>query len=118
MRYEITGGNLPVVICYLQSGEGMITESGSMSWMSPNMKMETVGGGMKKMLGRAFSGENAFQNRYSAQGGDGMIAFASSFPGSVNALEIGPEKSISCSGGGRRTFCLHAEKTWKRIVWW
>lgn len=50
MRYEITGGNLPVVICYLQSGEGMITESGSMSWMSPNMKMETVGGGMKKML--------------------------------------------------------------------
>ena len=49
MRYEITGGNLPVVICYLQSGEGMITESGSMSWMSPNMKMETVGGGMKKM---------------------------------------------------------------------
>ena len=92
MRYEITGGNLPVVICYLQSGEGMITESGSMSWMSPNMKMETVGGGMKKMLGRAFSGENAFQNRYSAQGGDGMIAFASSFPGSVNALEIGPGK--------------------------
>ena len=94
MRYEITGGNLPVVICYLQSGEGMITESGSMSWMSPNMKMETVGGGMKKMLGRAFSGENAFQNRYSAQGGDGMIAFASSFPGSVNALEIGPGKSM------------------------
>lgn len=94
MRYEITGGNLPVVICYLQSGESMITESGSMSWMSPNMKMETVGGGMKKMLGRAFSGENAFQNRYSAQGGDGMIAFASSFPGSVNALEIGPGKSM------------------------
>ena len=94
MRYEITGGNLPVVICYLQSGEGMITESGSMSWMSPNMKMETVGVGMKKMLGRAFSGENAFQNRYSAQGGDGMIAFASSFPGSVNALEIGPGKSM------------------------
>ena len=83
MRYEITGGNLPVVICYLQSGESMITESGSMSWMSPNMKMETISGG-----------ENAFQNRYSAQGGDGMIAFASSFPGSVNALEIGPGKSM------------------------
>ena len=116
---------LPVVICYLQSGEGMITESGSMSWMSPNMKMETVGGGMKKMLGRAFSGENAFQNRYSAQGGDGMIAFASSFPGSVNALEIGwgksmivQKKAFLAAEGGRRTFCLHAEKTWKRIVWW
>ena len=94
-KYEILGGNLPVVVCELAAGESMITESGSMSWMSPNMKMETVGGGMKKMLGRAFSGENAFQNRYSAQGGDGMIAFASSFPGSVNALEIGPGKTLS-----------------------
>ena len=50
MRYEITGENLPVVICYLQSGEGMITESGSMSWLSPNMKIDTVGGGIYKML--------------------------------------------------------------------
>ena len=40
----------------------MITESGSMSWMSPNMKMETVsGGGMKKMFGRMMSGDSAFQ---------------------------------------------------------
>lgn len=61
MRYEITGGNLPVVICYLQSGEGMITESGSMSWMSPNMKMETVGGGMKKMLEEHFQEKMHFR---------------------------------------------------------
>ena len=41
MQYEIKGGNLPVVICNLASGETMITERGSMAWMSPNMKMET-----------------------------------------------------------------------------
>lgn len=52
-KYEILGGNLPVVVCELAAGESMITESGSMSWMSPNMKMETVsGGGMKKILQR------------------------------------------------------------------
>lgn len=52
-KYEILGDNLPVVVCELFPGESMITESGSMSWMSPNMKMETTtGGGMKKMLGR------------------------------------------------------------------
>ena len=80
-KYEILGGNLPVVVCELAAGESMITESGSMSWMSPNMKMETVsGGGMKKMFGRMMSGESAFQNRYTAEGTDGMIAFASSFP--------------------------------------
>lgn len=95
MRYEIKGGSLPVVECYLQAGESMMTESGSMSWMSPNMKMETTsGGGLKKMFGRMFSGENIFQNRYTAQNGEGMIAFASSFPGSINAIEISPGKSV------------------------
>ena len=88
-KYEILGGNLPVVVCELSAGESMITESGSMSWMSPNMKMETIsGGGMKKMFGRMMSGDSAFQNRYTAEGTDGMIAFASSFPGAIKALEI------------------------------
>lgn len=88
-KYEILGGNLPVVVCELAAGESMITESGSMSWMSPNMKMETTsGGGMKKMLGRLASGDSIFQNRYTAEGGDGTIAFASSFPGAIKELEI------------------------------
>ncbi|MFC2662821.1 MAG: AIM24 family protein, partial [Eubacterium sp.] len=67
MNYEIKGGNLPVVICSLNEGEMMITESGAMSWMSPNMKMETTsGGGLRKMFGRMISGENLFQNHYTA----------------------------------------------------
>ena len=45
MRYEIKGDTLPVVVCYLENGERMITERGSMSWMSPNMKMETTSNG-------------------------------------------------------------------------
>ena len=93
-KYEILGGNLPVVVCELHNGETMITESGSMSWMSPNMRMETVGGGMKKMFGRLFSGDSVFQNHYTAEGGDGMIAFASSFPGAILPLEISPSKSM------------------------
>jgi uncharacterized protein (AIM24 family) len=40
MRYEIKGGSFPVVICNLENGEKMITEKGSMAWMSPNMQME------------------------------------------------------------------------------
>lgn len=69
----------------------MITESGAMAWMSPNMKMETTSnGGIGKAFGRMFSGENMFQNRYTAQGGNGLIAFASSFPGSIKAFEVGP----------------------------
>jgi len=91
MKYEIKGGNLPVVICNLESGEYMISEGGSMSWMTRNMKMETVsGGGLGKVFGRVVTGDSIFQNRYTAQGGPGMIAFASSFPGAIRALSIGP----------------------------
>ncbi|WP_394267241.1 AIM24 family protein [Anaerotignum sp.] len=94
-KYEILGGNLPVVVCELAAGECMITESGSMSWMSPNMKMETTsGGGMKKMLGRLASGDSVFQNKYTAEGGDGTIAFASSFPGAIKELHISDGHSM------------------------
>ncbi len=95
MKYKIEGTPLPVVICTLDNGESMITERGSMSWMSPNMMMETTSnGGLGKAFGRMFSGEAMFQNRYTAQGGEGTIAFASSFPGSIMALEITPELPI------------------------
>ncbi|MBQ4181776.1 MAG: AIM24 family protein, partial [Firmicutes bacterium] len=88
MNYKIQGEPMPVVICEVESGETMITEKGSMVWMSPNMKMETSGGGIGKMFGRMLGGESLFQNHYTAQGGKGMIAFASSFPGSIMAIEI------------------------------
>ena len=53
MKYRIDGDTLPVVICELEAGEAMITERGSMSWMSPNMRMETTsGGGLGRALGR------------------------------------------------------------------
>ena len=91
MKYQIVGEPLPVVICDMEAGETMITEKGAMSWMSPNMRMETQGtGGFGKMMGRMFSGESMFQNRYTAEGGPGQIAFASSFPGTIRALEIAP----------------------------
>ncbi len=95
MRYEILGETLPVVVCQLEGGEKMITEGGGMSWMSPNMLMETTtNGGLGKAFGRMFSGEKMFQNVYTAQGGNGMIAFASSFPGSIKAYEISPGQEM------------------------
>ena len=91
MKYQILGETLPVVICELEEGEQMITEGGAMSWMSPNMEMETTtNGGIGKALGRAFTGEKMFQNIYTAKGGPGMIAYASSVPGSIRAFEISP----------------------------
>lgn len=91
MKYELKGGSFPVVVCELENGEQMITESGSMVWMSPNMEMQTTGGGVGKMFSKAFSGESIFQNIYTAKG-DGLIAFGSSFPGRILPLEVSAGK--------------------------
>ena len=101
MRYEIQGDTLPVIICYLDGGEKMITEKGAMSWMSPNMHMATsTNGGIGKAFGRMFSGESMFQNIYTAQGGPGMIAFASCFPGSILPYQISPGRELIVQKSG------------------
>ena len=93
MKYEIKGVAFPVVVCELTDGEQMITEKGSMVWMTPNMVMETTGGGIGKMFSKAFSGESMFQNIYTARGA-GMITFGSSFPGKILPLQIAPGREM------------------------
>lgn len=117
MRYEIHGEPLPVVVCYVSPGETLVTERGSMSWMTPSMKMETsTNGGIGKALGRMLSGDSIFQNKYTAAGEEGMIAFASSFPGSIRALDIAPgnnmivQKSAFLASEEDVTLSLHFQK--------
>ncbi|MDO5018728.1 MAG: TIGR00266 family protein [Lagierella massiliensis] len=95
MKYEIVGDNLPVLKIALSYNESIITEGGGMSWMTPNLKMETTSrGGVGKAIGRLFSGEKMFQNRYTCEGQEGEIAIASSFPGSILALDIEKGKGL------------------------
>lgn len=117
MQYQIKGDTLPVVICQLEAGETMVAERGSMSWMSPNMAMNTTtNGGIGKAFGRMFSGEAMFQNTYTAQGGHGLIAFASSFPGSIKAFQVEPgkeyifQKSAFLAGEAGVNLSVHFQK--------
>lgn len=100
MEYEIKGTPFPVAICTLHSGESLITERGSMSWMSDGMDMKTVGGSVGKAIGRMFSGESLFQNRYTATREGAFIAFASSFPGRIEAIEITPGRDMIVQKSG------------------
>lgn len=127
MRYEISGGTFPVVTCGLANGEQMITEGGSMVWMTPNMQMETRAGGIGGMFSKAFSGENLFQNIYTARG-EGSITFGSSFPGQILAMNNptrsgsdSAEKRVPRLGSGRPTVdpfqqkIQHGPVRWRRI---
>lgn len=107
MQYKIIGEPMPVVECELNAGESMITERGSMVWMTTNMQMNTNAsggakglGGLGKMIGRAVMGESIFQNIYTAQGGPGSITFGSSFNGSIRAYHIQPGKEIIVQKSG------------------
>ena len=101
IKYEIEGGSLPVLICHPEAGETIVTQRGAMSWMSPNMIMDTnTGGGIKKMFGRMFTGESLFLNEYTAEGGEGMIALATTLPGRIIPFEVTPGNAIVVQKGG------------------
>ncbi|MBR1658811.1 MAG: AIM24 family protein, partial [Oscillospiraceae bacterium] len=36
MKYQIQGEPMPVVVCELNAGETLISESGAMAWMTSN----------------------------------------------------------------------------------
>lgn len=99
MRYEIKGEPLPVLITYLDANESINCERGAMSWMTPNMEMATSTGGIGKAFSKMFSGESIFQNTYTSKNGPGMIAFASSLPGSILTFDISQGDMIVQKGG-------------------
>lgn len=94
MQYEVKGAPFPVVVCNLAPGESVKCQRGAMCWMSPNMQMETTTGGLGKMFGKALTGEALTENRYTAQGGPGMIAFGSGVPGNILAVDVTGGRTI------------------------
>jgi uncharacterized protein (TIGR00266 family) len=100
MQHEIKGGSFPVVVMALAPGESVVTEAGGMSWMSANMKMDTnMKGGLLGGLSRAVAGESVFLNTYTPEGGPGLLACASTFPGNIIPLDLGPGQSIIAQRG-------------------
>ncbi|MDF9824933.1 uncharacterized protein (TIGR00266 family) [Breznakia sp. PF5-3] len=95
MKYKIVGEPLPTVLCDLEPGEVMISENGGRSWVKGDITTETKGGGAGKMFGRMMSGESLFLSHYTAVT-HAQIAFSSSFPGSIRAVELASGQSIIC----------------------
>lgn len=104
MQYEVRNAPLPVLICKLESGESVECQKGAMSWMTQNMQMSTNldNGGKSgflsaigKMAKNVVTGESIFRNIYTAQGGAGEIAFASSFPGDIMCCDTSTKAIVA-----------------------
>lgn len=97
MEVRIEGEFLPVLTCKLNQGESIFSENGQMSWMTPNISMETsTKGGIMKGIGRVFAGESLFMNIYTSQISGEEISFASSFPGKILEFELKEGESLIC----------------------
>lgn len=94
MDYKIIGEPFPVVEVTLAQGEKMKCQNGAMAWMNSNMSMQTKSGGIGKMFGKALTGESMFTNEYTAETGEGVIAFNTGVPGHVLAVDVTPSKNI------------------------
>lgn len=89
LRYSVFGGNLPAVSIRLNPGEAIYTQSGGMIWMDDGIVMETnMQGGLGKGIGRMFSGDSLFVATYTSSRPDQEITVASTFPGSIAAVEL------------------------------
>lgn len=103
MQYEVRNAPLPVLICKLNEGESVECQKGAMSWMTASMEMKTGlgsgGGGLLGAIGKmaksAVTGESIFRNTYSAVGGNGEIAFASSFPGDIICFDTSSKAIVA-----------------------
>ena len=89
MEHKIVGQTVPAVEFTLNKGESLYTQSGAMTWMSPQISLETsTKGGIMKGLGRVFSGESLFMNTYTASEDGQKIAFASTVPGGILNINL------------------------------
>ncbi len=97
LQYQIIGTTLQAIVFQLPAGQQIFSERGGMSWMSPNVKMETnMEGGLFGAAKRMFSGESLFMVTFTAEGGQGLIGFSSEFPGKIVPLHLGPGQSVIC----------------------
>jgi uncharacterized protein (TIGR00266 family) len=95
LKYQLIGTTLQAVTLELHPGQTVYSESGGMAWMSANVKMETTtAGGLGKMIGRMFTGESLFLVDYTCSGGQGIVAFASEFPGKIVPIDLAPGQEI------------------------
>lgn len=89
MQYEIVGKTVPAVEVTLDRGESMYTQSGGMVWQTEGIEMKAnTKGGLMKGIGRMLSGESLFMATYTSNRDGAKIAFGSTVPGDVIAVDL------------------------------
>ena len=114
MRYEISGTVMQTLAIDLDPGEVVYSQTNCMCWMNEAIEMNTnTGGGMLAGISRMFSGGTLFVTDFTARG-NGHVAFAPRFPGTIKALQLTPGEAVIC----RKETFLCAEKSVTLSIAW
>jgi len=114
MRYELTGTVMQTLAIDLNPGESVFSQTNCMCWMNDAIEMNThTGGGFLAGLKRSFGGGGFFITDFTARG-QGHVAFAPRFPGTIIPIQLGDGQTLIC----RKETFLCAEKTVTLDIAW
>ncbi|HEX3952406.1 MAG TPA: TIGR00266 family protein [Stellaceae bacterium] len=114
MQYTISGTLMQTVAIDLAPGEIVYSQTNCMCWMNDAIEMNTnTGGGMFAGLMRSFSGGSFFVTDFTARG-NGHVAFAPRFPGTIMPVQLAPGQSLICR---KETFLCAEKSVTLEIAW-
>lgn len=93
MDAKIDGSFFPVLRIALQPGEGLVAETGELSWKSPHVTLttSTKGAGQSGFWGsisRMIASGGLFMTEYRAEGAPGILVFAAKIPGHITEHDL------------------------------
>ncbi len=94
--FKIVGSVMQALMIQLNRGQMLYSESGSLSWMSDGVRMETnLGGkGLGGILSRVVTGESLFVVNFSADRDQQLVTFSSDFPGKIIPVHLAAGQSM------------------------
>jgi len=114
VRYEVSGNIMQTVAIDLAPGETVYSQTNTMAWMNDQIAMNThTGGGFLAGLKRSFGGGSFFITDFTASG-QGHVAFAPRFPGTVLPALLQPGQSLICR---KETFLVAEKSVTFEIAW-
>lgn len=114
MRYQISGSVMQTVAIDLAPGEAVFSQTHAMAWMNDQIAMDThTRGGFGAAIARSFGGGTFFITEFTARG-EGHVAFAPRFPGTIVAAQLEPGQSLICR---KETFLVAEMSITLDIAW-
>jgi uncharacterized protein (TIGR00266 family) len=114
MQFEISGAIMQTVAIDLLPGETIYSQTNTMAWMNDAVQMDThTGGGFFAGLKRSFAGGSFFITDFTATG-NGHVAFAPRFPGTIFPAQLQPGQSLICR---KETFLCAQKSISLELAW-